>query len=231
MKNTAAFIILLFISCHVLAQHNNLEKDNPYQKHYISINPLNMTLFQQLGLSYEYKLSQFGFGISTGYIYPNHKKYSNYFIAGPTNKGSLGDYSGYFIIPQINFYFLQIIEQEKNKFLYLYIKPVYRNITLDSTYATQWINHGEANFTFRNMDDDVNIFGGFFGLGYKFLYTKFFFDLNLGIGNLTINHDMKVYKTSTPYAAYYEEFDPPLEEKIHESNYTINFSFNIGIAL
>lgn len=66
-----------------------------------------MIFFQQIGLTYEFKPGMMGFGITGGYIYPNKKTYSNYFMAGPTNYGSLGDYNGFFVIPQVNFYLIK----------------------------------------------------------------------------------------------------------------------------
>ena len=73
-------------------QGQQVSKDIAFPQHYISVNPLNILLFQQAGIAYEYKPGMVGYGLTAGYIYPNHREYSNYFIAGPTSAGSLGDY-------------------------------------------------------------------------------------------------------------------------------------------
>ncbi|MCX6304278.1 MAG: hypothetical protein NT040_04875 [Bacteroidetes bacterium] len=69
------------------------QKDTTIQKHHLSINPLNIVFFQQIGITYEYRPGIIGFAITPGYIYSNNKEYSNWFIAGPTNYGCLGGYA------------------------------------------------------------------------------------------------------------------------------------------
>jgi len=88
----------------VYAQKPDTASKDRLPHHYISVNPLNILFFQQVGITYEYKPGKLGFGITAGYIYPNKKEYSNWFIAGPVKYGSLGYYSGFFLVPQVNVY-------------------------------------------------------------------------------------------------------------------------------
>ena len=37
-----------------------------FPKHYVSVNPLNILLFQQAGITYEYKPGRMGYGINFG---------------------------------------------------------------------------------------------------------------------------------------------------------------------
>ena len=66
--------VLLFLTVPVLlsGQVSDEEIAAHFPKHYISVNPLNILLFQQAGLTYEYKPGAIGYGITAGYIYPNH---------------------------------------------------------------------------------------------------------------------------------------------------------------
>jgi hypothetical protein len=102
---------------------------------------------------------------------------------------------------------------------------------LDSSYKTQWKHYGNGNFNYRKMDDEVEVYGGFVGVGIKYVFSRFFVDSNLGIGKLVVTHDMIIYEALQPYAGYYEEYNPPLEESLYESNFTVNFSINIGIRI
>lgn len=95
----------------MFGQSTDSSEPTIYPKHYISINPLNISLFQQAGITYEYLPKNIGYEISAGYIYPNYKTYNNFFIAGPTTNGSLGDYSGFYIVPDVNVY---IAKQKRN---------------------------------------------------------------------------------------------------------------------
>jgi hypothetical protein len=49
------------------------EKNVEVMHNNISINPLNIFLFQQIGVTYEYRLGKLGFGITPGYILQTRK--------------------------------------------------------------------------------------------------------------------------------------------------------------
>lgn len=214
---------------------NNPKKQNEtsvdVMHHNISINPVNIFLFQQIGVTYEYRPGKLGFGITPGYIYPNKKEYSNWFIAGPTNAGSLGWYSGWFVLPQVNLYLTRQKEPDEGGVLYLAAKFVYKHLYIDTTSVTVWHYDGNSYGKYRKMFDNVNIYGGFIDIGYRYFLGHFFFDLNFGLGSMWLNHNMTIYAegygTSPNYMQY---LAPPVEEKYHQWAFTINFTLNLGAA-
>jgi hypothetical protein len=224
--------LILFISVPFLmfGQKSNELKEVHFPRHYISVNPLNIIFFQQAGITYEYKPGWVGCGITTGYIYPNHKEYSNYFIAGPTNIGSLGDYSGFFVVPQVNLYLLKPKDSDHANLVYFSFKMVYKYMHIDSTSQTAWLNEGDFYYLYRKMIDKVNIYGGFFDFGYRYVIKHFFFDVNLGVGVMWVNHNMIVSRQGVNPPPW-QNFNPPLQEEVHERHVTINFTLNLGIAL
>jgi len=203
--------------------------DISFPRHYISVNPLNILFFQQVGITYEYKPGMVGYGLTAGYIYPNHKEYSNYFIAGPTNAGSLGDYSGLFVVPQVNVYFNKPKYSGHANLIYLALKPVYKYMHIDSTEQTAW-SHPDDYYVYRKMNDKVNIYGGFVDFGYKCYIHHFFFNIEVGLGILAVDHKMTI---SSERISYYQEhyYHPPKEESTNESHLTVNFSLILGGAL
>jgi len=204
----------------------------PFPKHYLAVNPLNIFLFQQIGLTYEFKPNKLGYGITTGYIYPNEKEYSNYFIAGPTKVASLGDYSGFFMVPQFNIYLSKPKRKSCNNLVYVSFKVVYKYMHIDSTRITEWEHHGNGYYDFRKMNDNVNIYGGFADFGYRFVLYHFFFDLNFGVGFLSVNHNMLI--SGETFASFWPSpmlyYNPPKKEEYHKVMPTINFTINIGLA-
>ncbi len=199
--------------------------------HYIGLNPLNILMFQQAGLSYEFMTGRFGAAVTAGYIYANHKEYSNYFIAGPTLSGSLGDYSGWFAVPQFNFYLNKPKRPNCANLFYLSLKGVYKHMEIDSTQTTAWDNEGDGYYLMRKMNDNVSIYGGFLGAGYRYVRKFFFFDFNLGFGVLSVDHDMLISAQwmSDHEIPYY--YHPPEAQTLHESSFTVNFAFTLGVAL
>jgi hypothetical protein len=199
--------------------------------HYISINPLNICLFQQIGVTYEYRPGKFGYGITPGYIYPNIQEYSNWFIAGPTNAGSLGWYSGWFVVPQVNLYLTRQKETDEGGVLYIAVKFVYKHMRIDTTSVTVWHYDGDSYGTYRKMFDNVNIYGGFLDLGYRYFLGHFFIDLNFGLGSMWLNHNMNIYAEgsgTSPNNMHY--LTPPAVEKYHQWAFTVNFTLNLGAA-
>jgi hypothetical protein len=234
MKTIYLLSVLLFFPFILLGQDNKGTNDYPFPKHFFSVNPLNCLLFQQVGLSYEFKPGRFGYELTGGYIYPNHKAYSNYFIAGITNYASFGDYSGFFVVPQFNFYFNKPKRPNKANLFYVSLKLVYKYLQLDSTNWTQWHHEGDNYYYYRKMIDNTNIYGGNLGFGYKLYFKHVFFDVYLGLGLLNVNHKMIISKEGLslgiPKPGYYKVYNPAKNDSFNNSSVTISFAFNIGGA-
>ncbi|MEI6898898.1 MAG: hypothetical protein WCL00_03390 [Bacteroidota bacterium] len=229
MRRTLFTTLSLLIVSLLFGQGQKESNDIPFPRHYISVNPLNILLFQQAGITYEYKPGMVGYGLTAGYIYPNHKEYSNYFIAGPTNAGSLGDYSGFFVVPQVNVYLNKPKNSWHTNLVYIALKPVYKFMYIDSTQKTAW-SHPDDYYVYRKMNDKVNIFGGFVDFGYKCYIHHFFFGIEFGLGILAVYHKMIVSAEWVSYnPAYY--YHPPKEESTNESHLTVNFTLTLGGAL
>ena len=226
---TILFVLLIAGTLQVSGQADSTARPAHFPKHFISVNPLNCLLFQQLGLTYEFRPGRMGYGITGGYIYPNHQEYSNFFIAGPTSNGSLGDYSGWFVVPQVNVYLLQPKHPEIANLIYISLKGVYKHMEIDSTQKTAWSNEGDGYYLYRKMNDQVSVYGGFIDFGYKLVVHHFFIDLNLGLGVLSVNHDMVISaQWMSNYGVQY--YHPPKTEETHEVHPTINFTINLGGA-
>ncbi len=231
MKPHPLLTLILLVPSLLFGQHDQDNKEKKPPRHFISVNPLNILLFQQAGISYEYKPTWLGFGITTGFIYPNYKTYSNYFIAGPTNLGSLGDYSGVFAVPQVNLYFNKPRHPDHGSLGYVAVKFVYKYMHIDTTKITAWTNEGDGYYDYRKMNDKVNVYGGFLDIGYKYFNGHFFLEFSFGPGLMGVNHNMIVYGSSVgsnPYSVHY--LDSPKNEHWDELHYTINFSINLGFT-
>lgn len=230
--NIRRLVTLVFL-IPVISSGQSSDNDDSFRvpRHYIGLNPLNILFFQQAGLTYEFKTGRFGAAVTAGYIYANHKEYSNYFIAGPTLSGSLGDYSGWFAVPQFNFYLNKPKRPNCANLFYLSLKGVYKHMEIDSTQSTAWSNEGDGYYLMRKMNDNVSIYGGFLGAGYRYVRQYFFFDFNLGFGVLAVDHDMLVSAQWINYHGIPYYFHPPRTETLHESNFTVNFAFTLGVAL
>jgi hypothetical protein len=232
MRVLFAIIILCCNPFIILGQKKDTLKINHFPKHFISVNPLNILFFQQVGITYEFKPGVMSFGVTGGYIYPNHKAYSNYFIAGPTNDGSLGDYSGFFLVPQVNVFLIKPKHEKHTNLIYISLKAVYKNMHIDSLSPTAWENYGDGYYLYRKMDDRVNVYGGFIGFGFRHVFSKFFIDLNLGIGALAVDHKMIISgECASMVPTHMHYYNPPLIKEIHDVNKTINFTINFGVAL
>jgi hypothetical protein len=231
MKTITLFVLLISAPSIMSGQTSDKNKTAHFPRHYISVNPLNIFLFQQVGITYEYKPGILGFGIYTGYIYPNHEDYSNYFIAGPTNYASLGDYSGYFIVPHVNVYLNKPKNVTHGGLVYFSFKMVYKNMHIDSTVHTAWYNEGDSYFINRKMIDKVNIYGGFIDFGYRYVFYHCFFDLNLGLGSMSVNHKMIIAGENDGFSSepIYSK-NPPRQEELHQQHVTVNFTLNFGVA-
>ena len=230
MNKKGLILFLLLIGCFPLIAFSQSKEPSLKRNNYLSVNPINMIFFQQIGITYEYKFDKIGIGISPGYIYANNKEYSNWFIAGPINYGSLGYYSGYYIIPHVNIFILnsKITNDEIQAFLSL--KMVYKNLKIDSTQTTVWENYGDGYASYRKMDDNVKIYGGFVDFGFRYLIKHFFVESNFGVGWLWTRHDMVIYGKGAPYPNDIEDVIPPSHSTKTEFTPTINFTINIGIT-
>jgi len=199
-------------------------------RHYLSLNPLNILFFQQAGLTYEYKPGRLGIGITAGYIYPNRKEYSNWFIAGPVEYGSLGYYSGFFLVPQVNAYLTKPKKTGNTALVYLSLKGVYKYMTVDSTESYAWDTHSDDYYwVYRKQVDRVNIFGFFVDFGIKYVWKHFFFDVNIGPGMMYVNHNLVIAGQTSGHPSDVSNIHPPRSEKFNEQHLTLNFSLNLGI--
>jgi hypothetical protein len=225
-------LIVLLISAPLFmdGQTSVEQKTVHFPKHYISVNPLNILLFQQIGITYEFKPGIIGYGITAGYIYPNKQEYSNWFIAGPTSYGSLGYYSGLFIEPQVNLYLTKLKNPKHGGMIYIALKGVYKYMHIDSVGRYAWDTHSDDYYwVYRRQIDNVNIFGGFIDFGFRYVIHHFFFDINIGPGIMSINHKMIIAGEATgPYPIH--EINPPRYEELHQTYLTINFTLNFGVA-
>jgi hypothetical protein len=231
MRIALLFISLITFPWVLPGQKNELQLDVRLPKNYISVNPLNIILFQQAGITYEYKPGVLGYEITTGYIYPNKKEYSNYFIAGPTNYGSLGYYSGFFVVPQVNVYLTKPNYSDEGGVVYLSLKMVYKYMHIDSTSSSAWFSEGDSYYLYRKMIDKVNIYGGFIDFGYRYFLSHFFIDLNFGVGSMWVNHKMIIAGEklgTSPYPMIY--INPLRREELHKNHVSINFTLNFGFA-
>lgn len=231
MRITILLILLISGPLFIYGQKSDVQKEAHMPKHYISVNPLNILLFQQVGITYEYKPGRIGYGITTGYIYPNKQEYSNWFIAGPTNYGSLGYYSGIFIVPQVNVYLTKPKNVKHTGLVYVSLKGVYKYMNIDSTGRYAWDTHADDYYwVYRKQIDKVNIFGAFADFGFRYIFHHFFLDINLGPGIMFVNHHMIIAGEATgPYPIH--NINPPRREELHEKHVTINFTLNFGVAL
>ncbi|MGA2822727.1 MAG: hypothetical protein ABSE72_04305 [Bacteroidales bacterium] len=222
-----------FVACSlfIYGQETEIPPKVHLPRHFISLNPLNILLFQQAGITYEYKAGTLGFGITTGYIYPNKKEYSNWFIAGPIEYGSLGFYSGVFIVPQLNVYLTKPKNPKKAGLVYVAFKGVYKYMTIDSTNSYAWDTRSDDYYwIYRKMVDRVNILGAFIDFGFKFVRDNFFFDLNIGPGMLFVNHNMIIAGQTFTRPSQVSNVKPPRSETFNEKHFTINFTLNFGVA-
>ena len=200
-----------------------------FPRFYLSANLLNICYFQQKGLTFEYRPGRFGYALYGGYIYPNRKEYSNYFIAGPTNYGSLGWYHGFFAEPQLNVYFRKPKPVRHSGTIYLALKGVYKYMTSDSGRVLQWYTHtDEQGWIYRRQYDRMNVYGAFVDFGYRYVLYYAFIDLNIGVGFLGINHNLIVTAESTGSSKTHS-VNPPRKDKENDASPTINFTINIGL--
>jgi len=229
MKLTSILIFLLSFPVLLCGQNEQNKKEEHFPRHYLSINPLNMIAFQQIGLTYEYKPGIVGVALSGGYIYPNNAAYSNWFIAGPIEYGSLGYYSGYFLTPQVNVYLNKPKNNKQANLFYLSLKGVYKNMNIDTTTQAVWENLGDGYLIYRKMNDEVNIYSGFIDFGYKFVTHRFFFEINSGMGFTRVIHHM--YTVAKGFSHNMEYYNPPKTGTFIETQPAFNFTINLGIAL
>jgi hypothetical protein len=231
MRNIIFVIGLVTFSSIVYGQEADTSSKTHFYRHFISANPLNIFLFQQAGITYEYKPGTYGFGITAGVINPNNEEYSNWFIAGPVEYGSFGYYSGFFIEPQVNVYLTKQKKAGKAGLVYISLKGIYKYMKIDSVNSYAWDTHlDDYYWIYRKMVDRVNITGVFADFGYKFVRRHFFFDLNIGPGILYVNHDMVIAGQTGTNPSPVSNIHPPRKESFKEQHFTINFTLNFGVT-
>ncbi len=228
MRKIKLIILLIFCSTIIHGQDNKSSTSYHLPKHYLSINPLNLCLAQQAGITYEFKPGRFGFALGTGYMYRNNSTWSDYLIVGPNNtKGKLGYYSGVYVIPQLNFYFKPKMYEKGATMFYVALRGVYRYMTVDSIGYVPWYKStGAETYECNKMVDKANIYGAFANLGMKVLRHHFFFDLSIGCGFLSIYHDM--YISSQEFKNYIGPVYSPPKHEVFSTQYP---AFNINLSL
>jgi hypothetical protein len=102
---------------------------------------------------------------------------------------------------------------------------------IDTTSVTVWHNDGDGYGSYRKMFDNVNIYGGFLDVGFRYFLGHFFIDLNFGPGVMWLDHNMTIYAEgygTSPYNMHY--LTPPVEELYHQRSGAFNFTLNLGAA-
>jgi hypothetical protein len=230
LRNIKLIILLILCSTVIHGQDNKSSTSYHLPKHYLSINPLNLCLAQQAGITYEFKPGMFGFALGTGYMYRNNSTWSDYLIVGPNNntKGKLGFYSGVYVIPQLNFYFKPKMYRKGVTLFYVAIKGVYRYMTVDSIGYVPW-DYSENSETYlcQKMVDNVNIYGAFLNGGMKVLHNHFFFDLGFGFGFLGTYHNMFISSQEIKNHIG-PVYNPPKHEVFSEQHPAFNISLSLG---
>jgi hypothetical protein len=230
MRNFKLIILLVFCSTVIFGQNNKSGSSYHLPKHYFSINPLNLCLAQQAGITYEFKPGMFGFALGTGYMYRNNSTWSDFFIVGPVYKGQLGYYSGVYVIPQLKFYFKPKMFEKGATMFYVGLRGVYRYMTVDSIGYVPW-SYSEDYETYgcNKMVDKVNIYGAFVNLGMKVLHHHFFFDISIGYGFLNTNHDMFIssFEIKNHIGPIYS---PPKHEVFIDQHQAFNINLSFGGA-
>lgn len=192
----------IVLSCFLYAQKSDTTTKKNFPRHYIGINPLNVSLFQQAGLTYEYKPGRFGFGLSAGYIYPNKLNFSRLFMIGTNRNGAYEYYSGCYFFPQVNFYLNKPRDFVSQTLYYLSLKGVYKFLTCDSNkyyvwdHVNDWYNP-DVKFAYRKQIDKVHASGAFLIFGVKQVEKHFFIDINLGMGFIGRNSRALVFGSGT----------------------------------
>jgi hypothetical protein len=233
MKTTIIAILVFICSAHLFGQTPDSEATKTFPRHYISVNPLKCALFQQAGLSYEYRPGRFGYELSAGYIYPSTYNFGRFFIARTANHGALEFYEGFFIDPQLNFYLTKPKHSDKGALPYLAIKGVYKYMFLDSTRYHIWDNSGgDYYWTYRKQVDRLNIMGGFVMFGIKLVRNHFFFDFNIGPGMLAQNHNLVIAGEGSKYLVNHNtsNVNPPREQVFNRHVFTMTMSLKLGVA-
>ena len=232
MKRILYTLIIIIYSSFIYGQNSDTTSKQHFPQHYISINPLNFLLFQQEGLTYEYKTNRLGYAISTGYFFANKLNYSRFFITGTTERGPYEFYSGFYATPQINLYFSKPMNNKKATLCYISLKGVYKGLKVDSTEYHIWTHgSGDASYFYRKQVDRCRIAGAFLDFGVKCVKNHFVFDFNIGYGILSSFHRMVV--AGEGYRIIYSNIsnvNPPRHEWFKEDHRTLNISFNFGYA-
>jgi len=229
MRNIRLIILLIFCSTVIHGQDNKSSTSYHPPKHYFSINPLNLCLAQQAGITYEFKPGMFGFALGTGYMYRNNSTWSDYLIVGPKNiEGKLGYYSGVYVIPQLNFYFKPKKYEKGATMFYVALRGVYRYMTVDSIGFVPWFySEHDETYGCNKMVDKVNIYGAFINLGMKVLRHHFFFDMSIGYGILGTYHD--IFISSEEIMNHIGPvYSPPKHELFSDQHPAFNINLSFG---
>jgi hypothetical protein len=231
MKKYFLLLLLTSYSFVLFGQNTDTTTKKKIYHHYISVNPFNAFLFQQAGLNYEYKNGNFGMEISGGLIYRNNMFSNRWFVEGPTDYGDIQTYSGYFIIPQLNFYLPKNNINNKNRYFISY-KYVHKYLFSDSTQTNFWHLESGGNdyWIYRKQVDRCYINGIFVLFNKRHYDDSFFFDAYFGPGLLWLRHELIVagqYPGSDP--SNISNIKPPVKERLYDFTVTINLGLNLGL--
>jgi len=234
MKRLIIVFLITIQTSLIFGQRPDSTSKDHFPRQYISINPINTLVLQQAGITYEYRPSFLGFGLSVGGIYPNSINFSRFFMAATSQHGAFEYYHGYFAEPQINIYLSRLKFVENSDLYYLSFKGIYKYLQVDSSKFHIWESDtgGDDYWLYRKQLDKVNVKGLFFEFGYKHIEQHFFIDFNIGPGILVQHHNIVIAGQGTHdiIGSNPSNIRPPKHETLIQGAITVNISFNIGYA-
>jgi hypothetical protein len=230
MKHAILVLGILFGSVLVSAQQTDSTARDHFPHNFISLNPINISFIQQLGLTYEYRYKRIGFGLSGGYIYPSKFNIGRLFMARTVNFGPFEFYKGFFCNPQINIYLKNPERLKRNAIVYIAVKGIYKYMHVDSTKYYEWdYSRGDYYDIDMKLVDRCHIGGVFVDFGVKYENNGFFIDFNIGPGVLIQQHN--AYFAGREDGGGHSNYPLPLAKDSWTKVYpSINFSLNLGGA-
>lgn len=232
MRKIIFTLTIIICSTFIYGQSTDSISKNKAPKHIITINPLNAFVFQQAGLTYEFKAKRLGIGISTGYFYPNKLNISRFFIAGTNEQGAYEFYSGVYATPQLKFYVINPETRDDEIFCYITLKGVYKSLKVDSNAYHIWdTGSGDDSFYYRKQIDKCKITGAFLGFGFTRVINHFVFDFNFGAGYLGSVHNLIIAGEGCNITVdSFTNVKPSRQETYRERHFTTSLSVGLGYA-
>lgn len=223
MKNIALVVGLFSMYTPLSGQNLDSLSKNKNYRNYISVN-IPGCLFQQPGITYEYRTKTFGFGFTAGYIYPaNHGGTS--ILLGDWGPGTLGYARGLFMNPQFNYYFPKRWQNYSPSF-YLGIKPIFKYAFTDSTVDINLYRISKDDFMHVRQQDNYYSYGAMLMLGFKTRINHFFFEIFSGLGWKQNIHESYVVAKGTNHP---HKCAPYNSEIIHNI-LAMQFGYSFGVV-